>query len=232
MNKTHPKGVRARVLLSSVFGPYAQDDEFGSRTINPMELYHNQVTKAQGSFSAAPVSPLLGHSDDPGEYLRAVRGPGFPHARGIRPRTEGPPLRHRRHLVHHRERRQGARDVPHGAGDSRRTPPSWWAATSRPFPASSTCSTPTTSSRATASRGCASTWARTSTAPIRHPALSFRLRPAGDGRARSRTRRTPPPPSSPRWDAPWAATSAPPRPSSAARGRCSISTPPARSCSG
>jgi len=48
---THPKGNRARVLLSSVFGPYAQDDEFGSRTINPMELYHNQVTRAQGSFS-------------------------------------------------------------------------------------------------------------------------------------------------------------------------------------
>jgi radical SAM superfamily enzyme YgiQ (UPF0313 family) len=51
MQKTHPMGVRARVLLSSVFGPYAQDDEFGSRAINPMELYHNQVTKAQGSFS-------------------------------------------------------------------------------------------------------------------------------------------------------------------------------------
>ena len=51
MDTTHPKGVQARVLLSSVFGPYAQDDEFGSRTINPMELYHNQVTRAQGSFS-------------------------------------------------------------------------------------------------------------------------------------------------------------------------------------
>jgi len=48
---THPKGVDARVLLTSVFGPYAQDDEFGSRTINPMELYHNQVTRAQGAFS-------------------------------------------------------------------------------------------------------------------------------------------------------------------------------------
>jgi len=47
----HPKGSQARVLLSSVFGPYAQDDEFGSRSINPMELYHNQVTRAQGSFS-------------------------------------------------------------------------------------------------------------------------------------------------------------------------------------
>jgi radical SAM superfamily enzyme YgiQ (UPF0313 family) len=47
----HPKGRRARVLLTSVFGPYAQDDEFGSRSINPMELYHNQVTRAQGAFS-------------------------------------------------------------------------------------------------------------------------------------------------------------------------------------
>ena len=47
----HPKGTRARVLLTSVFGPYAQDDEFGSRKINPMELYHNQVTRAQGAFS-------------------------------------------------------------------------------------------------------------------------------------------------------------------------------------
>src|SRR5271169_2240980 len=47
----HPKGSRARILLSSVYGPYAQDDEFGSRSINPMELYHNQVTRAQGSFS-------------------------------------------------------------------------------------------------------------------------------------------------------------------------------------
>jgi len=48
---THPKGTAARVLLTSVFGPYACDDEFGSRAINPMELYHNQVTRAQGAFS-------------------------------------------------------------------------------------------------------------------------------------------------------------------------------------
>ena len=47
----HPKGTRARILLTSVFGPYARDDQFGSRAINPMELYHNQVTRAQGSFS-------------------------------------------------------------------------------------------------------------------------------------------------------------------------------------
>jgi hypothetical protein len=47
----HPKGTHARILLTSVFGPYAQDDEFGSRKINPMELYHNQVTREQGPFS-------------------------------------------------------------------------------------------------------------------------------------------------------------------------------------
>jgi radical SAM superfamily enzyme YgiQ (UPF0313 family) len=40
-----------RILLTSVFGPFAQDDEYGSRTINPMELYHNQVTRAQNPFS-------------------------------------------------------------------------------------------------------------------------------------------------------------------------------------
>ena len=34
-----------------MFGPYARDDEFGSRADNPMELYHNQVTRAQQVFS-------------------------------------------------------------------------------------------------------------------------------------------------------------------------------------
>jgi len=47
----HNKGNRAKILLSSVFGPYAQNDEYGSRAINPMELYQNQVTRTQGGFS-------------------------------------------------------------------------------------------------------------------------------------------------------------------------------------
>ena len=54
MATTHPihhLGTKAKILLSSVFGPYAQDDEFGSSKINPMELYHNQVTRVQGVFS-------------------------------------------------------------------------------------------------------------------------------------------------------------------------------------
>lgn len=45
------RSARPRVLLTSVFGPFSRDDEFSSRAINPMELYHNQVTRAQGPFS-------------------------------------------------------------------------------------------------------------------------------------------------------------------------------------
>ncbi len=47
----HPLGGKAKILLSGVFGPYSQDDEYGSRALNPMELYHNQVTRSQGPFS-------------------------------------------------------------------------------------------------------------------------------------------------------------------------------------
>ncbi len=49
--RQHPAGRKARVLLCSVFGPYARDDAWGSRALNPMELYHNQVTRVQGPFS-------------------------------------------------------------------------------------------------------------------------------------------------------------------------------------
>ena len=34
----HPLGSNARVLLVSVFGPYARDDAYGSRAINPQEM--------------------------------------------------------------------------------------------------------------------------------------------------------------------------------------------------
>jgi len=47
----HPLGKKARILLSSVFGPYAQDDIYGSRKNNPMELYQTQVTRVQGVYS-------------------------------------------------------------------------------------------------------------------------------------------------------------------------------------
>ncbi len=43
-------GHKKRILLSGVFGPFGVDDEFG-RKENIMELFHNQVTKAQGAAS-------------------------------------------------------------------------------------------------------------------------------------------------------------------------------------
>jgi len=63
----YPKGSRARILLSSVFGPFAQNDEFGSRSMNPMELYHNQVTRAQGGGEA--VASGRKRSQDLGRHV-------------------------------------------------------------------------------------------------------------------------------------------------------------------
>lgn len=48
-----------RVLLSSVFKPYAVDDGFG-RKENVMELFHNQVTREQGIFSLRMNHPSSG----------------------------------------------------------------------------------------------------------------------------------------------------------------------------
>lgn len=56
----HPRGTQARVLLASVFGPYGRDDVYGSRAVNPMELYHNQVTRVQGPFSLRMFHPSFG----------------------------------------------------------------------------------------------------------------------------------------------------------------------------
>ncbi len=39
-----------KILLTSVFGPYGVDDDFG-RKENVMELFHNQITREQGLFS-------------------------------------------------------------------------------------------------------------------------------------------------------------------------------------
>ena len=39
-----------KLLLTSVFGPYAVDNEYGEKE-NKMELFHNQVTREQGIFS-------------------------------------------------------------------------------------------------------------------------------------------------------------------------------------
>lgn len=47
MKKELTKKSVKRILLAGMFGPYGVDDEYG-RKENIMELFHNQVTKAQG----------------------------------------------------------------------------------------------------------------------------------------------------------------------------------------
>jgi radical SAM superfamily enzyme YgiQ (UPF0313 family) len=53
MTFPHPSSAKTpshKLLLSSVFGPFAIDDLYG-RKENRMELFHNQVTREQGIFS-------------------------------------------------------------------------------------------------------------------------------------------------------------------------------------
>lgn len=59
-----------KILLSGVFGPFGVDDDFG-RKENVMELFHNQVTKAQG------IASLRFHHRSFGLYFLAenVRAP-------------------------------------------------------------------------------------------------------------------------------------------------------------
>jgi len=47
------------ILLTSVFGPFGVDDEYG-RKENPVELFHNQVTREQGAFSMRFFHPSFG----------------------------------------------------------------------------------------------------------------------------------------------------------------------------
>ena len=88
------KGNRAKILLSSVFGPYAQNDEYGSRAINPMELYHNQVTRVQGVFSLRMFHRSFGLMmiQNPGNSLgseQSVNPDGSMHIVGKNPDLHG-----------------------------------------------------------------------------------------------------------------------------------------------
>ena len=74
-------------------------------------------------------------------------------------------------------------------------------------------------------------WARTRPRPSAIPTSSRASARAPWASSCRRPRGPPRRPSFPRWAAPWAATSAPPRPSSAARAGTSTSTIPARNCS-
>ena len=112
---THPKGTRARVLLSSVFGPYAQDDEFGSRAINPMELYHNQVTRAQGAFSLRMFHRSWGIMMIQSNISAPCTLLDFPTREAFARELRSHGLRCRGDFLDHRECGQGAGNVPHRA---------------------------------------------------------------------------------------------------------------------
>ena len=133
----HPKGKRARILLTSVFGPYAQDDEFGSRSINPMELYHNQVTRAQGSFSLRMFHRSWGIMLIQANISAPCTVLDFPTRQDFARELQAASVRRRRHNLDHREPGQSARDVPYDPQAFRRIPPLSLVGTSPPFPASS-----------------------------------------------------------------------------------------------
>ncbi len=48
-----------KVLLSSVFGPFGVDDDYG-RKENLMQLFHNQVTRKQGIYSIRDSNESFG----------------------------------------------------------------------------------------------------------------------------------------------------------------------------
>ncbi len=93
---------------------------YGSRAINPMELYHNQVTRAQGPYSLRIFHRSWGimfiqvNIENPSTVL------DFPTEGSVRERTDVAPVRCRRDQLDHRQRRQGAGDVPGGRESSRR----------------------------------------------------------------------------------------------------------------
>jgi len=84
--QTHPKGSRARILLSSLFGPYAQDDEFGSRcsragsssTLEVQEIGPVAAIPATASVAASPENceqaPAHDNAADCHSGLRSLRG--------------------------------------------------------------------------------------------------------------------------------------------------------------
>ena len=108
----HERGSHARVLLTSVFGPYAQDDEYGSRLINPMELYHNQVTRVQGPFSLRMFHRCWGLMLIQANIDRPLHAAGLPHAGPLHRRDPHPAITTWSAFpVDHSQRGQGEEDV-------------------------------------------------------------------------------------------------------------------------
>ena len=156
----------------------------------------------------------------------------FPTREAFEAELRGQRLRHRRHLLDHRQRRQGARDVPHGAASYRRNPTIVVGGHVAAIPGHREHDRRRPHrARRRHLLDAPLSWARTRARPSAIPKSSPASARAPWGSRCRRPRAAPPPPSFLRWAAPWAATSAPRRRSSAARASSSTSTTPARNCS-
>ena len=167
----HPKGSRARVLLTSVFGPYARDDEYGSRAHQPDGAVPQPGHAGSGRLLAAHVPPLVGPDDDPGQPRGARR----------RSSTSPPSSASRRSCGRCRTTSSASARSCRTSGRSRtcarscesssRRPRSWSAATSPTGPGSRTSSTPTTSSPGEGIAWFRAFLGEDAGAPVRHPLL-------------------------------------------------------------
>ena len=200
--------------------------------MNPMELYHNQVTRTQGAFSLRMFHRSWGIMLIQANIQAPCTVLDFPDARPLRRRASHEPVRRRRHHRHHSQRVQGREDVRVGPRSISPVRRSSSAATSPTFPA---CASRVDADHVVKGEGVA--WFRRflgedAARPIRHPAIVSGIGTRNMGVDRAATApATWPPRSSRRSAARWAATSAPPRPCSAARASRSTSTRPATSCS-
>jgi hypothetical protein len=78
-----------------------------------MELYHNQVTREQGPFSLRMFHRSWGIMMIQENISAPCTVLDFPTREAFERELTEPMIRHRGHLVDHRQRGQGARDVPH-----------------------------------------------------------------------------------------------------------------------
>ncbi len=108
----HPLGSKARVLLVSVFGPYAQDDASGSRADQPDGAVPEPGDPRAGRLLASHVSSLLGIDAHPGEYRRPMHVARLSFAGAIRRGNYDASIRRDWHHVDHDEFAQGPPDVP------------------------------------------------------------------------------------------------------------------------
>ena len=107
----HPLGSQARVLLLSVFGPYAQDDQYGSRLINPMELLPQPGDAGAACLLVSLLLSILGADAHPGEPEGPLHAPGLSLGGKVRRGDQDQKIRRHRDQFHHSQSAQGAEDV-------------------------------------------------------------------------------------------------------------------------